>query len=205
MTKSQQEARGGFADNWTIKLPKYQKLLEGLADDTRFRDMILVITFGSQTTQIQEDMEDGDVVMEEEQKKKTKKEVGSIPKLADEDRPELLPLIVKLLLSKLANRKLKQTQDRRTLIYQFLASLNPASEYPIFFAEVLAPLNLPQQTPTEEQVRKCLQKVSFGTFVTFVGTLEVIFTQLGTLLIKAGQGYLKLFTQILVLMLAQAK
>ena len=76
-----------------------------MADDHKFRDMIPVITFGSQTTQIQEEVEDGDVVMEEE--KRPKKEVGSIPKLAEEDRLEVLPLIVKLLLSKLANRKLK--------------------------------------------------------------------------------------------------
>jgi predicted DNA binding CopG/RHH family protein len=34
-------------NNLTIKLPKYQKLLEGLTDDQRFKDMIPIITFGS--------------------------------------------------------------------------------------------------------------------------------------------------------------
>ena len=33
--------------NKTLKLPKYIKLLEGLIDDNRFRDMIPVIAFGS--------------------------------------------------------------------------------------------------------------------------------------------------------------
>ena len=32
----------------TIKLPKYQKLLEGLCDDIHFKDMILIITHGQQ-------------------------------------------------------------------------------------------------------------------------------------------------------------
>lgn len=34
-------------NNQTVKLPKYQKLLEGLCDDLKFKDMILVITHGS--------------------------------------------------------------------------------------------------------------------------------------------------------------
>ncbi len=34
-------------NNKTVKLPKYQKLLEGLCDDLKFKDMILVITHGS--------------------------------------------------------------------------------------------------------------------------------------------------------------
>jgi hypothetical protein len=33
-------------DNKTIKLPKYQKLLEGLCDEIKFKDMILVIAHG---------------------------------------------------------------------------------------------------------------------------------------------------------------
>ena len=35
-------------NNPTLKLPKYQKLLEGLTDDTKFKDMIPIIVFGSQ-------------------------------------------------------------------------------------------------------------------------------------------------------------
>ena len=34
-------------DNKTVKLPKYQKLFEGLCDDTKFSDMIPVIAHGS--------------------------------------------------------------------------------------------------------------------------------------------------------------
>ena len=35
-------------DNKTLKLPKYQKLLEGLCDDAKFSEMIPVIAHGSQ-------------------------------------------------------------------------------------------------------------------------------------------------------------
>lgn len=35
-------------ENTTLKLPKYQKLLEGLTDDTKYKDMIPIIVFGSQ-------------------------------------------------------------------------------------------------------------------------------------------------------------
>ena len=34
-------------DNKTVKLPKYQKLLEGLCDDNRFSEMIPIIAHGS--------------------------------------------------------------------------------------------------------------------------------------------------------------
>jgi hypothetical protein len=83
-------------DNKTIKLPKYQKLLEGLCDDIKFKDMILVITHGS-------DLDQGEDAQDEDQKKQKQKE--SIPKLAKEDRIEVLPVIVKLLFSKLLKQK----------------------------------------------------------------------------------------------------
>jgi hypothetical protein len=60
--------------NQTVKLPKYQKLLEGLCDDLKFKDMILVIVHGSQIEH------DGQVAEEEEHK--AKKSTESIPKLA---------------------------------------------------------------------------------------------------------------------------
>lgn len=46
-------------DNPTLKLPKYQKLLEGLTDDERYKDMIPIIVFGSQegATESLQDME----------------------------------------------------------------------------------------------------------------------------------------------------
>ena len=34
-------------NNTTVKLPTYAKLLEGLADDLKFRNMIPVINYGS--------------------------------------------------------------------------------------------------------------------------------------------------------------
>jgi hypothetical protein len=34
--------------NFTVKLPKYQRMLEGLCDDIKYKDMISVVTFGSQ-------------------------------------------------------------------------------------------------------------------------------------------------------------
>lgn len=103
--------------NFTVKLPKYNKLLEGLCDDIKFRDMISAITFGSQTTvtiaSLEDDQLNDDNNLDEEElpvesKKKQKKEKESIPKLAKEDRAEVLPVIVRLLFSKLMqNKKLK--------------------------------------------------------------------------------------------------
>jgi hypothetical protein len=84
-------------DNKTLKLPKYQKLLEGLCDDAKFSEMIPVIAHGSQ-------IEHDDQQPAEEDLKKVKA-TESIPKLAQDDRLEVLPVIVKLLFSKLLKKK----------------------------------------------------------------------------------------------------
>jgi hypothetical protein len=82
----------------------------------------------------------------EPEAKQKKKEKESIPKLQKEDRADVLPVIVRLLFSKLSLQsgkgKLKQLNDRRTIIYQFYASLDPETEYPIFFKELLQPLGI---------------------------------------------------------------
>lgn len=77
---------------------------------------------------------------------KKDKEAGVIPKLAEEDRQDVLPIVVKLLFSKLFKKKgvinQKSIGTRRTIVFQFLAGLDPSTEFPIFFKELLAPLGL---------------------------------------------------------------
>lgn len=62
------------------------------------------------------------------------------------DRQELLPVIIKLLFSKLlknkGTRNKKSIGTRRNIVYQFLSGLNPKTEFPIFFKELLEPLGL---------------------------------------------------------------
>ena len=72
---------------------------------------------------------------------------GSIPKLEKEDRLDLLPVIIKLLFSKLVKKKgainkNSNINDRRNVVYIFLSSLDPETEFPLFFRELLEPLNL---------------------------------------------------------------
>lgn len=120
--------------NATVKLPKYQKLLEGLCDDIKFKDMILIIAHGSQETGNNEVVEHDEQPIEEE---KTNKVKGNIPKLAAEDRLEVLPVIIKLLFSKLLKKKgvinKKNFHTRLNIVYQFLSGLDPLTEYPLFF------------------------------------------------------------------------
>ena len=132
-------------DNKTLKLPKYRKLLEGLTDDAKFKDMIPVINHGSdegieagKAQTVEDDVETG---------KDTKKALkGAIPKLEKEDRLDVLPVIVKLLFSKLLKKKgsinKKNIHTRRNIVYAFLSGLEPATEFPIFFKELLEPLGL---------------------------------------------------------------
>ena len=71
---------------------------------------------------------------------------GAIPKLEKEDRLDVLPVIVKLLFSKLMKKKgminKKNIHTRRNIVYAFLSGLDPATEFPIFFKELLEPLGL---------------------------------------------------------------
>ena len=128
---------------------KYRKLLEGFCDDEKFKDMILILIHGSMTRQgdadvpeeYQKDTEDKVVA-----KSKRKETKSVIPKLDDEDRADMLPVIIKLLESKLLMKKgainKKSLFVRRNIVYQFFSSLNVNTEFPIFLNELLQPLNL---------------------------------------------------------------
>lgn len=85
-------------------------------------------------------------------------------------------------------------------MYQFLSGLDPATEYPLFFQELLEPLGL---NINEKDVRAKLQDVSFGQFIQFIAYVEVIFKQVGSLLNKGT--YLVNLTNMLMMMLSQAK
>ena len=58
----------------------------------------------------------------------------------------MLPVIIKLLFSKLLKKKgsinKKSIHTRRNIVYAFLSGLDPRTEYPLFFKELLEPLNL---------------------------------------------------------------
>jgi hypothetical protein len=104
--------------NKTLKLPKYAKLLEGLTDDQKYKDMIPIIVFGSQEgpTESIEELEAHD------EKRESKRNLkGQIPKLEKEDRMEVLPFIIKLLFSKLLAKKgainKKKVDTRRNIVY----------------------------------------------------------------------------------------
>lgn len=77
-------------------LIKYAKLLEGFADDEKFKDMIPIMIHGSGATG-----EDEPNVEEKATNKKRKETKAIIPKLEKEDREVMLPVIIKLLQSKL--------------------------------------------------------------------------------------------------------
>lgn len=85
-------------------------------------------------------------------------------------------------------------------MYQFLSGLEPESEFPIFFKEVLEPLGLDIQDTDLDLIRSKLQLVSFSQFIQFVGSVEVIFNQLGSLLNR--DQYLLQLSNVLLLMLS---
>lgn len=89
--------------------------------------------------------------------------------MADEDRLDVLPVIVKILFSKLLKKRgvvnNKSLHQRRTFVYQFFAGLNPITEFPIFFKELLQPLGLKIDILDQDQIRSQLQLVSFSQFI----------------------------------------
>lgn len=105
-------------------MSKYKKLLEGFSDDEKFKDMIQMLIHGSQTMsggadvpeEYQKDSEDK--VVQRSKRKETK---SVIPKLEDEDRSAMLPVIIKLLQSKLLQKKgainKKNLYTRRNIVY----------------------------------------------------------------------------------------
>ena len=135
--------------NLTAKYPKYIKLLEGLTDDKEYYNMIPIIIHGSEGKDYVEDE------LEKEMEEKTKKRAkGTIPKLEKEDRLDLLPLIIKLLFSKMLKRRgsinKKSVKVRKNIVYTFLASLDVETEFPLFFEELLSPLGLHNDTKEED-------------------------------------------------------
>lgn len=128
---------------------KYKKLLEGFCDDEKFKDMIPILIHGSQSRsgggeaadEYTRDTEDK--VVQKAERKETK---SIIPKLDDEDRLTMLPVIIKLLQSKLTMKKgainQKSLYTRRNIVYQFYSSLNPVTEFKVFLDELLEPVNL---------------------------------------------------------------
>jgi hypothetical protein len=70
--------------------------------------------------------------------KESKREIkGKIPRLEAEDRAEVLPLIIKLIFSKILKKKgsinKKSIKTRRNIVYQFMSNLDPATEFSLFF------------------------------------------------------------------------
>lgn len=90
-------------------LTKYKKLLEGFADDEKFKDMIPVMVHGSHSgpgTGESVPEEEAQEAEDKQSKKAKRKETKStIPKLEEEDRAQVLPIVVKLLQSKLQQQK----------------------------------------------------------------------------------------------------
>ena len=81
----------------------------------------------------------------------SRKETKSlIPKLEQEDREVILPLIVKLLQSKLLQKRgainKKSLLTRRNIVYQLYATFNVETELPLIINELLEPLNLTMET-----------------------------------------------------------
>lgn len=141
-------------------MTKYRKLLEGFSDDEKFKDMIPILIHGSQTRSGDADVPDEyqkdseDKVVQKSKRKETK---SVIPKLEEEDRAAMLPVIIKLLQSKLLQQKgainRKNLHTRRNIVYQFFASLSPSTEFPLFFIELLEPVNLGVMSLDIELVR----------------------------------------------------
>ena len=176
--------------------------------------MLPVINYGSSdaaaVTQAYTQNEDYEAP--EEVKAEGKRQKGSIPKLEKEDRLELLPVIIKLLFSKLVKKKgsinkNSNINDRRNVVYIFLSSLDPTSEFPLFFRELLEPLNLSDliedENMSNEEIKKRLVQVSFNQYIAFISTIDVIFKQLGTLM--SHQDFLGKLSRVLILMLNLSK
>ena len=94
--------------NKTAKMPKYSKLLEGLADDLKFRSVIPLINFGTteggSVNEAYLDQPEEFEVKEEDARYNKRSVKGAVPKLEKEDRLDLLPIIIKLLFSKLVKK-----------------------------------------------------------------------------------------------------
>ena len=102
-----------------------------------------------------------------------------IPKLDEEDREAMLPVIIKLLQSKLLMKKgainKKSLFVRRNIVYQFFSSLNPVNEFKFFFDELLRPVNLNLQVTNVSEINDRLSQVSFNNYLSFINSLDSVF------------------------------
>ena len=106
-------------------LTKYKKLLEGFADDEKFKDMIPIMIHGSNSGpsvgETTEGQDGGEFEKEKETKAKRKETKSAIPKLEDEDRAQMLPIVIKLLQSKLQQQRgainKRNLYSRRSLVF----------------------------------------------------------------------------------------
>lgn len=141
---------------------------------------------------------------DEESKKESK--ANNIPKLAESHRLDVLPIVIRLLLSKLIKKKgainQKTVHTRRTIVYQFMSQLNPQTELKLFFNELLSPFDLDIDEPVvadstqTKELRERLSQGSFSNYLNYIGSLSVIIKQMGSLLI--GNGFLERITRVFI-------
>ncbi|CDW84473.1 small subunit processome component 20 homolog [Stylonychia lemnae] len=190
------EYRGGL-------LKHYRKLLEGFTDDEKFKDVILALNFGSQKQAQEGDqttLEQGDAIK--------KSDKSAIPKLQDMHRNEILPIVIKLLLSKLLKKKgsinQKTVFTRRNIVYNFMSSLNPDTELFMFINETLSAFEINYKDHKDLDFPQMLQKlseVSFSVYLNYISSLAIIIKQLGGLL----SNFLPLLTKVLVAIMTLTK
>lgn len=151
--------------------------------------MIPILIHGSSSVEnAQEDtaMDEDDKLTKKAKRKETK---ASIPKLEEDDRADVLPVVIKLLQSKLLQRRgainKKSIFTRRNIVYQFVSTFNKETELPLVINEVLATVNLSiDKCGQDKTIKSHLACHSFDTFVTFLNHLDVLVNQLGSLLIE---------------------
>ena len=121
-----------------------------------------------------------------------------IPRLEPEDREAILPLIVKLLQSKLLQKRgainKKSLLTRRNIVYNLYATFNTESELPLVINELLEPLNLTIETCDSNALIEGLSRASFEGYLSFIYAFEVLLKQMGSLLIS----FLPKLTKVLI-------
>ena len=169
-------------------MAKYKKLLEGFCDDEKFKDMIPILIHGQETRAAEDVAEEytrdtDDKAVLKAQRKETK---ASIPRLEPEDREAMLPVVIKLLQSKLTFKKgainKKSLHTRRNIVFQFYSTLNPNTEFKIFLDELLEPVNLSTEEISIEAMMQALSSASFNTFLMLIRSMDVLLKQMGTLI-----------------------
>ena len=120
----------------------------------------------------------------DEETKKAAEKANNIPKLAEGHRMDVLPIVIKLLLSKLIKKKgainMKTVHTRRTIVYQFMSQLNPETELKIFFNELLSTFDILIDDESlfdpmnNEKLREKLSNASFSSYLNFIGSFSVI-------------------------------